>query len=739
MGDALRLTPILIISALFLWRVDYAGAQDIPVIEGRVSDAITGLPLPSSHIIIEGTPHATVADELGRFHFASLPPGKYSLKISHIGYKVVRISAVAVSYGIESVKDIRLVVKPIELPAAEVQSTVQPSEGSLTGGRVIGVTAIRSSGAKDIAGILEKEGLATITSDGAPGSRKTVSLRGSGSDQVLVLLDGIPLNDAADGTADLSQISLAEVQKIEVYPQAPAALGVNSIGGVINIVTLKPGIEKYRLAAGFSEFGEKQVSVLIGPEVAGWDILSFVEHRESNGKYKYRVVTDDGLDLFTRNIGTTFTRMNADYRRDYFSFKVKPPGILGLGYRRTLLFRHNPDYLPEPVIEHESTTEDDRHELSFTVSEGNTWYRPKFHLCMEGYKQKTLTDYGAGYPSLNNVSELSGEAYDAELSWRRKNFQWQDLHFGTGVRLERLWSGDLNGGYAERLHEFGYLQVQGNPFQDLRLPLRIGIITGVRADLYSEQKAFVYPRIGLEIGGGNETYWNVRGEMAGAYRLPSFNALFWQEDLQAEGNPNLKPERSLNEEISAKAGFEYAELGISYFNREVSDLIYWRLDFDNRWKPLNVAEAWLYGAEYSIRGNSGVELFPTEVSVSHQWIRAINHSGESNTDGKILPYRPQNTTTLSVRQYLKSFVVDVSARWVSRRYTNEANTKSLSPYQVWDVALSRDFTVVSSSTIIGINVQVRNLLNENYRIVTGAPVPLREFWVSVSLAHSHSS
>jgi len=568
--------------------------------------------------------------------------------------------------------------------------------------------------------------LAVISSDGAPGSRKTVTLRGSASDQVLVLLDGVPLNEASNATADLAQISLTEVQRIEVYPQAPSSLGANAIGGVINIITLKPGFNKVRLEAGFSQYGERQASATFGRAVGGWDILSVIEHRESSGEYRYQIVPDDGLDLFTRNLGSAFTRKNADYRRDFITVKLNPDSIFSFGFRKTMLFRHNPDYLPEPILEHESTTEDDRQELFLTVSEDSSWFRPEMHVSIENYKQVTATDYGESFPLLYDKSELTGEAYNAKLSWHRTVSHWQNVHFGAGVRFERLWSGDLTGGYAERLHEYGYFQLSGDPFKEMDFPFRTGLFTGVRADLYRDEQAFVHPRLGLEIGGGSRIYWALHGEFAGAYRLPSFNSLFWQEDLQAEG---------WNEELSIRLGCSFAELGIAYFNREVRDLIYWRLDFDNHWKPLNIYEAWIYGTEYTLRGNTGDGPFRTELSLSHRWMRALNTSGEPNTDGKMLTYRPENSSTFALRQYVRSLSFDLSARWMDRRYTTEANTKSLSPYKVWDGGVSWEIKLKSSKSILILNARVNNIFDENYRIIAGAPVVLREYWFSVSFEH----
>lgn len=724
-----------IIPFLVFWLPFVAAAQDMANLEGRVADAVTHSPLAGSHVALNGTFCLAVADEMGRFRFYSLSPGSYNLVVTHVGYDSKQVLGIVITAEAPTMIEVRLQPEILSLPDVEISMGPAASAGPLSGGYVITRETLRKSSSSDVAKVLEMEGLATLASDGSPGGNRTVSVRGSGSDQVLVLVDGKPLNRSADGTADLSRISLSEVQQIEVYPQAPSSLGAQAIGGVINIITMKPGLNQYHVETGVSGYGEKRGNLSYGQSLRGWPFLAVVEHRESTGRYRYRVAPDDGLDLFTRNLGITYTQTRADYRRDYLSLKLDPPGAWNMSYRASMLFRHNPDYLPEPALEHESATRDDWQEFNLAISQGDSWYKPSMSLDAEGYSQETTTDYGPQYPLLYGHSRLRGEGYQADLAWKTGAGQWQDVRFGTGIRFERLWSIDLQDGYAERVHEFGYLQVQGDPIRGLDWPIHMGLFSGVRADLYRDQDAFVYPRLGVEIGGGDETYWALRAELVGAYRLPSFNALFWQEGLLASGNPNLKPERSQNQELSGRIGWKTLELGATYFNRKVWDLIYWRLDFDDRWKPLNLARAWIYGMEYTLKSAVHEGPFSTEMLLSHRWMHSVNLSGEPNTDGNLLPYRPENSTTLSLHQDLFHFSMDLSARWIDCRFTNEANTKSLEPYDVWDIGISGQFKVGDSGTSLEVRAQVLNLFNENYRIVSGAPVPLREWWITVALGN----
>ena len=61
-----------------------------------------------------------------------------------------------------------------------------------------------------------------VTDNGPVGSVQSVSIRGSTSAQVLVLVDGVRLNDSRQGAADLSQIPVENIERIEVCAAAPA-------------------------------------------------------------------------------------------------------------------------------------------------------------------------------------------------------------------------------------------------------------------------------------------------------------------------------------------------------------------------------------------------------------------------------------------------------------------------------------------------------------------------------------
>ena len=86
-----------------------------------------------------------------------------------------------------------------------------------------------------------------VSPSGGPGMA-SVFIRGTNSDHVLVLRDGMPINDASgpNGAFNFGVDTLADVERIEIIRGPMAALyGSGAIGGVINLITRRgtePGV-----------------------------------------------------------------------------------------------------------------------------------------------------------------------------------------------------------------------------------------------------------------------------------------------------------------------------------------------------------------------------------------------------------------------------------------------------------------------------------------------------------------
>lgn len=135
---------------------------------------------------------------------------------------------------------IRLTSKEVLIPEVTITSehenrTISESIHPVT---VINKQSIEQSGASQLDQLLEMQSSIRLSRDMVMGASMT--LNGMGGQQVKYLLDGIPIIGRLDGNIDLGQLSLANVERIEIVNgPLSAAYGTDAAGGVINIITDK--------------------------------------------------------------------------------------------------------------------------------------------------------------------------------------------------------------------------------------------------------------------------------------------------------------------------------------------------------------------------------------------------------------------------------------------------------------------------------------------------------------------
>ncbi len=108
------------------------------------------------------------------------------------------------------------------------------------GARVIDAKTIEQRGAIFAADILADVPGLSVTRTGAFGGVAQVRMRGATPGKTLVLVDGAPVNDAAEpnGAYDFSSFELADIERIEVLSGPQSSLwGSDAIGGVISFTT----------------------------------------------------------------------------------------------------------------------------------------------------------------------------------------------------------------------------------------------------------------------------------------------------------------------------------------------------------------------------------------------------------------------------------------------------------------------------------------------------------------------
>jgi outer membrane receptor for ferrienterochelin and colicins len=126
---------------------------------------------------------------------------------------------------------------------------------SLASVEIINEEKIAVNKAENLAVILKNIAGLEITDYGTPGDIKSISIRGSSPEQVLVMIDGQVVNDPQTGKIDLGLIPADMIERIEIYRGPASALyGANALGGVINIITKKGGDKKGTVEINYGNY-----------------------------------------------------------------------------------------------------------------------------------------------------------------------------------------------------------------------------------------------------------------------------------------------------------------------------------------------------------------------------------------------------------------------------------------------------------------------------------------------------
>jgi len=160
-----------------------------------------------------------------------------------------------------------------------------------------------------------------VRNSGGFGSFSSATLRGASSQQVLIFIDGLLLNDAAGGGVDLSTISLSDVASVEIYRGAtPMSLGSASIGGAINIRTLKAGgDDKGNITSGAGDFNTQKYAAFYTSKPGDWDYVISAERFSSDNDFEY--INNNGTRL-NPDDDRTEKRNNSEFEQNSILLKL---------------------------------------------------------------------------------------------------------------------------------------------------------------------------------------------------------------------------------------------------------------------------------------------------------------------------------------------------------------------------------------------------------------------------------
>jgi vitamin B12 transporter len=152
---------------------------------------------------------------------------------------------------------------------------------------VVDADEIKQLPARNLGEVLKYVAGVDITPSQGFGRATAISIQGSDSRQVRVMIDGIPLNTQVSPAVDPSRFPLENIARIEVIKGVSSSVWGSSLGGVVNIITKDTGttiIPKGELTTSFAEFHTRKESAEISGKVEDLGYYLSSSYMESGGR-----------------------------------------------------------------------------------------------------------------------------------------------------------------------------------------------------------------------------------------------------------------------------------------------------------------------------------------------------------------------------------------------------------------------------------------------------------------------
>ena len=514
---------------------------------------------------------------------------------------------------------------------------------------------IHQSPISNLGDLLRKDASLNIVQSGGIGQTTSGFIRGTDSKHLLFLKDGVSLNTALDGGANIPYIDLSDLERIEIL-KGPASVqyGTDAIGGVINVIT-----KTHEKNATFitTEVGEnKTYKAVIGADL-----------KDSSGFYaqvRAQNLESDGTPV------TDKSKQNKAFNQRGYSTKI---GLDTTQIKSSLSFSEN-----QGINEFNYSSQDFLNRVLIASTQFKL--NPKISLNAQYSNfEDELISQGYGYLFYTERDEA-----DLHLNWKMTDHQ--NVLIGSSLNYANIESYSING-QKQNLDTIGYY---------------------IQHKLDTEQ---LHTQVGLRLEDHEQFGSHIVGQVAGRFDLtpttsiysnigtgfkaPTGNQLFYAStfiDTYAKpspityittGNPNLKPEESISYEMGIDQIFGQGFTGsASIFETRAKNLIDYVSEWDESTQTsdssyINTSKAKMTGAEIGLKWQHEDLFFNTQ----YAYVKTQNLE-----EGYELARRPRQsfTTTIGLENENYGLSASLIAKSTSK-ISAAKNSKELPGYATVDL------------------------------------------------------
>ena len=417
--------------------------------------------------------------------------------------------------------------------------TARTADETLASVSVITRADIERTQAKNVAELLTGEAGINVTVNGGYGKSTSVFLRGTNSDHVLVLIDGIKIGSATLGTAAWQHLPLDLIERIEIVRGPRSSLyGSEAIGGVIQIFTRR-STEKFQGQAevGYGTYGTSKFSA----GISGTD-----------GNTRYNLTAGhfntDGIDAKTSSAGNEGDRDG--YRNESYSARLTHRLAGGAEIElHTLHARAHTEF--DGTTENQTAFLQDVVSARLNFAPTNDW-----SVKLQTGTSRDYTDsfkngrFRSTFNTLRNIASWQNDVTLTKDQLLILGVDYQDDRVGSTTAYTR----------TERADTGVFLQHQGK-FGDH------DVLVGLRRD--DNEQFGIHNTGNLAWGYALSPRLRARLSYGTAFKAPTFNQLYFP----GYGDPNLRPEKSKTYEAGLRGRQDWGSWNVSAFQTNVENLI----------------------------------------------------------------------------------------------------------------------------------------------------------------------
>jgi vitamin B12 transporter len=566
---------------------------------------------------------------------------------------------------------------------------------------------LKTSPSQSLAEALQFVAGVDVRRRGPLGIQSDVSIRGGSFDQVLILINGVRINDAQTGHHTLYlPIEMLDIERVEII-RGPAArtFGQNAFSGAINIITKTPSQSGIQAHTSIGSFNTFQAGLN-----AGLNLMN---------------------DKLSQSLSLNYAKSDGyDYNRDFISGGLFYQGKLALENNASLQWfsgvgvRHfgaNGFYaLPTHIDQYEEVS------TAISAVSFKKVYK-KFTLSARG-SHRWNDDY---YEFVRNRPELFNNKTTSNRYTLDVNTSYYNALGTLGLGLEYSDESLVSKGLGNHNRSIvsGFVEQKMKFLND-----QLHIIPGVFINKFSDRKIQILP--GIDASYYLHRNLKIYGGINYANRIPTYTDLFYRSSVE-KGNPDLLSESINSRELGLEWSNGTGRVKVSAYRNNTRNLIDWTKTAasDTFWIARNYVAADFTGFEVSgslnlTRMFSLSNTLNLDVSTSTISAQAANDDNQFITRYQFNHLGNQTLANLRMGALNDHLFFNLSYRYLNR--VNEdidpTTGKNLLDTQLWDAAISYKFKVLE------LKYTVNNLTNQRYKEINNVLMPGR--WHQVRLGVS---